>query len=125
MRERAIRTGPGRRCTGRTIAGSDSQDSIIVVGSVPQSLGVSEKLAAASAACVRRWQREEDVDDATELVSSTNHRSLGACPQGRAAAMSSEVNRCTHRYTVTWSTSMPPSAGLLLPSRRDSAAAPR
>jgi hypothetical protein len=76
MRERAIRTGPGRRCTGRTIAGSDSQDSIIVVGSVPQSLGVSEKLAAASAACVRRWQREEDVDDATELVSSTNHRSL-------------------------------------------------
>jgi hypothetical protein len=30
--------------------------------------------------------------------------------QGRAASMSSGVNRCTHRKTVTWSTSMPRSA---------------
>jgi hypothetical protein len=30
-------------------------------------------------------------------VSSTNHRSPGACRQGRAASISSGVNRCTHR----------------------------
>jgi hypothetical protein len=34
-------------------------------------------------------------------VSSTNHRSPQECRQGRAASMSSRVNRCTHRYTVT------------------------
>jgi hypothetical protein len=45
-----------------------------------------------------------------DIVSSTNHRSPGACRQGRAASTSSGVNRCTHRYTVTWSTSMPRSA---------------
>jgi hypothetical protein len=89
----------------------------LLSGSVPQSLGGSEELAA----CVRRWQREEDVDDLTELVSSTDHRSLGPCPQGRAAAMSSEVNRCTqpvYGHAVDlMPPSMPPSAGLLLPSR--------
>src|SRR5918997_2180823 len=40
-------------------------------------------------------------------VSSTNHRSPGACRHGRAASISSGVNRCTHRYTLTWSTVMP------------------
>src|SRR6185312_11305647 len=35
-------------------------------------------------------------------VSSTNQRSPGACRQGRAASISSGVNRCTQRYTVTW-----------------------
>ena len=40
-------------------------------------------------------------------VSSTNQRSPGRWRQGRAASMNSAVKRCTHRYTVTWSTRMP------------------
>jgi hypothetical protein len=39
-----------------------------------------------------------------------NHRPPGAWRQGRAASMNSRVNRCTHRYTLTWSTVMPRSA---------------
>jgi hypothetical protein len=57
--------------------------------------------------------RDDDVDDLAVLVdrpvqldqrpatltyvSSTNHRSPGACRQGRAASTSSGVNRCTQR----------------------------
>ncbi len=40
-------------------------------------------------------ERDFDYD-----VSSTNHRSPGACRQGRAASISSGENRCTHRYTL-------------------------
>jgi hypothetical protein len=40
-------------------------------------------------------------------VSSTNQRSPGEWRQNRAASANSGVNRCTHRQTVTWSTSTP------------------
>src|SRR5712691_6103925 len=38
---------------------------------------------------------------------------------GRAAPTSSGVKRCTHRYTVTWSTSIPRSASSSSTSRYD------
>jgi hypothetical protein len=43
-------------------------------------------------------------------VSSTQQQSPTACRQGPAASASGGVNRCTDRYTVTWSTSTPRSA---------------
>jgi hypothetical protein len=42
-------------------------------------------------------------------------------PAGRAASISSGVNRCTHRNTVTWSTLMPRSASSSSTSLYDSA----
>jgi hypothetical protein len=53
-------------------------------------------------------------------VSSTDQRSPTACRQGRAASASSGVNRSTHRYTVTWSTSTPRSVSSSSTSRYDS-----
>jgi hypothetical protein len=58
---------------------------------------------------------DEDVNDLAKLVDRPVQidpppgdfdvrfvdRSPGACRQGRAASISSGVNRCTHRYTLT------------------------
>jgi hypothetical protein len=52
-------------------------------------------------------------------VSSTNQRSPTVCRDGQAASTRSGVTRCTQRYKVTWSTSIPRSARSSSTSRYD------
>ena len=56
-------------------------------------------------------------DGGQGLLPTTTHRPPTACRHGRAASANSGANRCTHRYTVTWSTAMPRSASSSSTSR--------
>ncbi len=76
-----------------------------VVGHVSVPLLRHEHVDAWPCGSTTRYTYRQQLATFT-YVSSTSRRSPTAWRHGRAAPMSTGVKRCTHRYRVTWSTSI-------------------